>query len=221
MKQKIADAKEIRRERPTFRAYVKSRVWVVIEKRFMNKTFTTSDLAKKFEEEFGRPISLTRRHWYLSQYVKLGHLAIVGRHGKYLLYRVSKKITSTNKERINQDPMHADIEKSLLSIATSEIRHVYGKMRKSLLALGSVKMISKRRYLEFVHKRSFAFVVIGKSELTVYLALRKGKLKDPRNLATDVSQMGHWGSGDYAITLESRKQLAYALKLLNQAYACN
>ena len=106
-------------------------------------------------------------------------------------------------------------------VDTKEIRHIYGIIRKSLLALGSVKMISKRRYLEFVHKRSFASVVIGKSELTVYLALRKDKLKDPRNLATDVSQMGHWGSGDYAITLESRKQLAYALKLFRQSYAHN
>jgi hypothetical protein len=173
MKRKVVHTKEIRRERPMNRVYTRSRVWAVIEKKFVNMSFTTLDLAKEFEKEFGKTISGKQCRWFLSRYVKLGHITIVGRQGKHILHSVSKEITSA-KEGIHKDSKHADTEQSLLNIATNEILHIYEKMKKTVLSFGSVKTIPRKRYVEFVHNWGFAFIVIGESELTVYLDLPKG-----------------------------------------------
>jgi len=68
-----------------------------------------------------------------------------------------------------------------------------------------------------------ADILVGraKSELWIYLNLKKGKLKDPRRLGQDVSNIGHWGIGDYAIRLKDSRDLKYAMGLIKQAYAHN
>ncbi len=48
-----------------------------------------------------------------------------------------------------------------------------------------------------------------------------GSLNDPKNIAKDVSQVGHWGNGDYSIKLDSSKNLGYVLTLISQAYDLN
>ena len=47
--------------------------------------------------------------------------------------------------------------------------------------------------------------------------MKKGALDDPKKLARDVSSVGHWGTGDYEITMSDDKNLEYIISLVKQA----
>ena len=54
--------------------------------------------------------------------------------------------------------------------------------------------------------------------LTPQHAFRR-KLKDPRGLAADVTNLGLWGNGDVQLEVDNARQVAYAMELVRQAFA--
>ncbi|HHV6379152.1 TPA: hypothetical protein ACUMEP_001739, partial [Haemophilus influenzae] len=53
--------------------------------------------------------------------------------------------------------------------------------------------------------------------LKIWINLPYGELDDPKNLAQNVSNTGHWGNGDYEIAVESTQYLEYVMSLIKQA----
>jgi predicted transport protein len=51
--------------------------------------------------------------------------------------------------------------------------------------------------------------------------MKKGTLNDSKNLARDVLNVGHWGNGDYQITIKESSDIGYALSLIRQSYEKN
>jgi predicted transport protein len=51
--------------------------------------------------------------------------------------------------------------------------------------------------------------------------MKKGELNDPKNLARDVSKIGHWGNGDYEIQIMNPEDIGYLLSLIRQSYEKN
>ena len=59
-----------------------------------------------------------------------------------------------------------------------------------------------KMYIAFVRKSTnFIYIVLKKSHLILFINMKKGSLVDPKNIARDVSNIGHWGHGDYQIKL--------------------
>ena len=58
------------------------------------------------------------------------------------------------------------------------------------------------KYIAFIHKKNFVDIVLYKSNLTLFLNMKKGSLNDPKKIARDVSNIGHWGNGDYEIKIK-------------------
>ena len=65
---------------------------------------------------------------------------------------------------------------------------------------------------------NFVDVRPQKSSLKLWINLAKGELDDPENLARDVSEVGHWGNGDYQVIVESSEKLDYLMKLIEQSF---
>lgn len=59
--------------------------------------------------------------------------------------------------------------------------------------------------------------VVQKNALKLWINLKKGELDDPKQLCRDVSGVGHWGPGDYELTIESDENLEYILSLVRQS----
>ena len=51
--------------------------------------------------------------------------------------------------------------------------------------------------------------------------MNKGTLDDPKKIMRDVSKVGHWGNGDYAIVLNVGDDLDYIMTLVKQSYLKN
>jgi len=82
------------------------------------------------------------------------------------------------------------------------IRNLYKELRESVLSISSdIQIRSKKKYIAFIRKRNFADIVVWKSSLSLYLNMRKGALSDHKNMARDVSNVGHWGNGDYEVKI--------------------
>lgn len=46
----------------------------------------------------------------------------------------------------------------------------------------------------------------------------KGSLNVPKEFTRDVSNIGHWGNGDYDLTISNEQEIDYVLSLIKQSY---
>lgn len=103
-----------------------------------------------------------------------------------------------------------------------DIKELYNKFKALVLSIGSdIKIKPRKKYIAFVSKTNFTDVEIHKKELRIYFNLKKGELDDPKGLTMDVSQIGHWGNGDYEIKMSNEENLDYIVSLVKQSYEKN
>jgi len=113
-------------------------------------------------------------------------------------------------------------EDYLLESATDEIKKLYRKIKEQILSnFDNVSIKPRKHYVGFVHRRNFVDIVIQKSSLKVVLNLGRGQLDDPRKLARDVSNLGHFGNGDHEISLSDDKDTDYVFTLIKQSFEKN
>lgn len=79
-------------------------------------------------------------------------------------------------------------------------------------------MIAQKPYIAFKQdKRNIVSICPLKNGIKLFLNMKKGELDDPKNIARDVSTVGHWGTGDYQITMNDDKHLEYIISLIKQS----
>jgi len=103
---------------------------------------------------------------------------------------------------------------------SSELQETYQELKVRILNLGSdIETQAKKLYMVFKKQNSsIVSVVFQKSQLKITLALPKGMLHDPYNHSRDVSNIGHWASGDYELIIKSNTDLNEIMPLIKQAY---
>jgi predicted transport protein len=52
--------------------------------------------------------------------------------------------------------------------------------------------------------------------MKIFVGAKWGAIDDSKGLARDVSQVGHFGTGDYQIQVDSDKDLEYIMSLIKQ-----
>ena len=112
-------------------------------------------------------------------------------------------------------------EDASLLKADSEIKELYYKLREALTALDGVVVEPKKLYIAFKAPKNFADIEVQKHALKLFINLRKGELNDPEEVADDVSNIGHWGNGDYRVYLNDNSNFDYVLSLIKQSYKAN
>jgi predicted transport protein len=105
--------------------------------------------------------------------------------------------------------------------ANEDISLLFESLREKIIAFGQdVREVPKKQYIAYKTATNFADVIIYQKKIIITLNLRSGELNDPRNIAIDYTKpkKGHWGNGDYEITIKSEDELLYAINLIEQAY---
>ena len=54
------------------------------------------------------------------------------------------------------------------------------------------------------------------AELLARLGVNTGTLEDGRNIAKDVTSIGHYGTGDYEIIVDTDNDIEYIMSLIKQ-----
>ncbi|MRR49823.1 MAG: DUF91 domain-containing protein [Rhodocyclaceae bacterium] len=75
-----------------------------------------------------------------------------------------------------------------------------------------------RLYLAFKRLKNFATVVAQKNRLLLYLHLTPKDVGPLPSIGRDVSQQGHWGTGDLELSLTAQTDLETAKPLIQMAY---
>jgi predicted transport protein len=103
-------------------------------------------------------------------------------------------------------------------------RRLYETLKPAILSFApDIHYAPKKQYIAFIHNRNFVDIVFYRSQLNLYLNIKKGTLQDSKGIAKDVSSPGHghWGNGDYVIILKEFKNIEYILPLIKQSYEEN
>ena len=128
----------------------------------------------------------------------------------------SEVIRNVSKEVVvNTEEMH-------LQNKPSTILGLYNELKENIFTMGQdITLKPKRVYIAFIRKTNFADVVPRKSDIQLFLNLKKGMLSDPKNMARDISTLGNHGNGDYDIRLSSSNDMGYVMSLIRQSYDKN
>ncbi len=136
------------------------------------------------------------------------------------------KPAPTSSSPPQQDtPKPAGKDKSLaeqLALATPELRALYEQTTSLLLSLGEdVQQKPLKLYTAFRRLKNFACVIAYPNRLLITLKLDPATVALEAGFSRDVSQVGHWGTGDVELCLFSAADLQKAQALLERSYAEN
>lgn len=114
-------------------------------------------------------------------------------------------------------------EQDHLNRVDFETRELYETFKERLLTLeDNVSPQPKKQTIGFkVENNIFCDVVLQGKGLKIYVNLKSGELQDQKNIARDVSNVGHWGNGAYEIKLADLEDIEYVLSLLKQSLRKN
>jgi predicted transport protein len=100
---------------------------------------------------------------------------------------------------------------------SEEIQELYFKFKTAILNLSDdIEVQPKKDYIAFKKGKNIADITILKKSIKLWINLKKGKLDDPKNIMEDVSNKGHWGNGDYQVSVENDSNLEYIMSLVKQ-----
>ena len=131
-----------------------------------------------------------------------------------------KPITQNNEKlKSVTEQLKVYTEEDHLKRRSDEVVELYETYKAAILQLSDdIEVDYRKDYIAFKKNSNIADITVQKNGLKIWINLKKGNLDDPRNLMRDVSEIGHWGNGDYEVVVKDDKHLEYIMSLIKQAF---
>ncbi len=127
----------------------------------------------------------------------------------------TNKKTAVKEKTTTGDKSYAEWLESL----SDPLRELLVSMDDYIISLGDdVQKKELKLYAAFKRLKNFATVVLQKNRLVLYLHLNPSQLDPLPTIARDVSQSGHWGTGDLELSITNATDLDLAKPLIRMAY---
>ena len=109
-------------------------------------------------------------------------------------------------------------ENTLYKRGSEKTIELYERFKQSILNLDDeLQLVYNKFYASFKKdKTNIVDIELQKSALKLYINAVWGILDEPKNIFRDVSQIGHFGNGDYEVIIKDTKQLEYILSVIKQ-----
>lgn len=137
----------------------------------------------------------------------------------------SIKTISRNNETVETVNKEVKVytEQDHIQKVDDETKELYEQVKERIISLSeNVTVNPKKLYIGFrVDNNTFCDVVLQGKGLKLFLNLKSGDLQDQKNIARDVSNVGHWGNGSYEIKLTDLEDIDYVISLLKQSLRKN
>lgn len=131
-----------------------------------------------------------------------------------------KQIQKSDDSEISKvaKEIKAYTEEEHLAGKSDDIIELYESYKQGILNLSSdIEVEPKKMYVAFKKRKNIVDVRIQQKNLIFWVNLKKGNLDDPKNIAQDCSIKGHYGNGDYEISVTDTENLEYIMSLIKQA----
>ncbi len=140
-----------------------------------------------------------------------------------------KKTSNVKVQDIQMESIQNDVNKEIivyteedhLSKVSDNIKRVYEELKNRILELDDIDVEAKKLYIAFKGSRNITDIEFHKNKLKVYINMKKGSLNDPLKIAKDISNTGHWGNGDYCVTINSEDEIDNIIPLIKQSLKIN
>ncbi|GAA9231745.1 DUF262 and DUF1524 domain-containing protein [Helicobacter pylori] len=73
------------------------------------------------------------------------------------------------------------------------------------------------KFISYKFSKNFVDIVVQTKDLKLYLNMQFYELQDEKNLASDMTNIGHLGNGDIEVKLKTKENIPYCLGLIKQA----
>lgn len=104
-----------------------------------------------------------------------------------------------------------------------ETRELYEDIKNRILNFDeNITILPRKQTIGFkVNNNIFCDVILQGKGLKIILNLKSSELQDQKNIARDISKVGHWGNGAYEIKISDLEEIDYILSLLKQSLRKN
>ncbi len=125
----------------------------------------------------------------------------------------------TSEGLSGEDPV-PNLEQHRDFIEVDDVRDAFDQLLEDISRLSdSVEIVPRRVYTAFKTSRNFVTLQTQKKRLLMYLHLEPGEvLANPVLGARDVSKIGHFGTGDVEVQINSSEDVPAAMVLVQRAF---
>ena len=110
-------------------------------------------------------------------------------------------------------------EERHIEFCSEELKEIYNDVRERILELGSdIEIVPRKEYIGFKRGSNVVDIEFQRKQLKFFINMKKGELDDYLEISRDVSNVGHYGNGDYEIKVNKDSDLDYLMILIKQSY---
>ncbi len=140
-----------------------------------------------------------------------------------------KKTSNVKVQDINMEPSKNDVNKEVvvyteedhLAKVSENIKRLYEELKNRILELDDIDVDVKKLYIAFKGSRNIIDIGFNKNEIKIYINMKKGTLQDSLNITRDISNVGHWGNGDYWVIINKEDDIDNVIPLIKQSLKVN
>lgn len=182
-------------------------------------------IAADFTKYDGHAVQQINRNIELIRYRRFGEELLLlelanatsSGNGKPVISKPTKLATTeaSSLKSVPRDRSFAE----WLPLLPGHLMELLSSLEDYVMSLGDdVQRKELRLYLAFKRLKNFATVVAQKNRLVLYLHLNPKDLEPLPGIGRDVSQQGHWGTGDVELSLTSQTDLETSKPLILMSY---
>ena len=149
------------------------------------------------------------------------------------VYKKSVVLSSSPEEYTNKNPIMVEAgKKAALTRVTGvyTVEEHFNKIVKSKLSLAtelqefilgldeSVEEVAKKLYIAYKVSQNFTCVEIHKNRILLYLKIKPSSLENYPDNCRDVSDIGHFGTGDFEVAVSNEEEFKIAKEYIILAY---
>jgi len=106
-----------------------------------------------------------------------------------------------------------------LEAKPERVRELAQSVREFITGLDTaIVEVPKKYYIAYKISQNIACMWVGSKEIAIYLKIDPKEITPPLEIVRDVSKIGHAGTGDTEVSIESEKDLELAKPLIEKAY---
>jgi len=128
------------------------------------------------------------------------------------------KVTAkkTKKTKVNYKKYSAEVH---LRGKPDKVKELFNELQEKILKIDEkIKEKILKHYVAYELDRNFTEVVIQANGLWVHVDMSKEEITDPENKLVDISEKGHWATGNLKMRVEKTDDIKYCMGITEQSY---
>ena len=102
---------------------------------------------------------------------------------------------------------------------SKKVKEIYQRIKENISEYDDVEIVVLKHYFAVkVNKKNICEIALLKNYLTIWIDLEFDKINDSLNRVKDVSDVGHWGTGNCKIQINEIDEVHYFMELFKQSY---